>query len=1536
MNKRKLVAIICAAFFAVALLVAIFLFINKDPFEWSTEPTPTPTVKTEEYEYKVVEGSVMLVKYIGDKTDVKIPKEIDGVTVTAIGEGCFENSNITSLYVPLNVTVIKDNACLNAKKLVSIVFENENVLKNIGSNVVSGTLYESNTIALNRGMILWGNILVKAVSENNGIFIIPDNVDTLAPGALEDINAQAVRFPFNFDVIKASDINAVKGLEYIIISSKTTKFEGSNIFFDKKQYIKCYKDSNAEKFAAEYGYYYELLEEDNVWSYKLDSNDNIIITAYNGSSLNVRIPSYIDGKKVVCFGNGINSVVKNSNVRRVYFPKTVTSVSAMALNGVTAFSFAEFEDIAELNFVGKYAFDKTAFVSEANTENDVCVIGDILIKHLGKGHVQMPEGIKRIAECAFGENVTHITLPEGCVELSEGMLDDVKALQWIYIPNTVENIPNNLFSKHKSVLIECDATSSIAEYAKKNGLRCDAVFYWEYKLNESNKTAVLVKYTGKQRYVKIPSEINGYRVVEVLSVRNSTIRELYIPSSVTSIGDMFAYQLTELESVELENVNTIQNIGAQVFKGTAFEANNADKYGVLVIGKYAVGYIGRGDVILSDKVKIITDMLFYSSDVTGVRLSEACEVIGNRAFGKCENLKYVYISDSICKIGEFITDGSTNAVIQCHGASYAENFLKNNGYTYELADYEDWLYDIADGKATLVAYIGKEKRVVIPDNIHGYPVVCIGESCFTGREIEYVYIPSGVEKIGNYAFENVSTLKTVEFEKITALKYIGTKAFAGTQYIEDSVDSDGFLILNGILIKCTLKGNIVLPYTVKTISEGVFTGSDILSVKINEGCKIIRENAFYNVTSLEWMFIPESVYEVDNNAFSGLGDNVTLYSYGNTLAGDIAKKYGLASVIYDIEFTYSVENGNATLTKYNGTETKVIIPSFVNGYKVTAIAKDCFASCNMQWVYFPDTVTHIYDAAFGKQLTVAVFENAENLEYIDRNAFIGTMYETDLNAKNNGFSVIGGILIRCSAKGNVVFPDNITEIVGNAFVGSVKTITVNDGCKIINSSAFAGIWSVEWILIPSSVEKIGEKLISDPRIYFKCEAGSYAEKYCINSSYSYEIINADEYEWQYVIENGNVVLIKYRGEEAHVIVPYEIGGMPVVEISDGCFKNVKILRSVYISGNVKSIGNEAFYGTENMEMVMFADKSRITFIGYSVFENSGVIEYLADENGCVVINGILAAYCGGEDVIFSQNIISVAGKVFCNNDKIKTVVINPGCTAIGSEAFADANNTIEIFIPDSVRKIEDDSFNNDSEIVIKCYGNSYATDFARKYGYTTNIIKRDFEYTVKDGYVTLTKYTGSDKNVILPSIVEKYTVKYIGEGCFENMDIESVWISETIVSIECNAFRGCTNLKTVNFANEAGIKYIGEQAFRGTLFENMTGVDENNAVIINGILIRHFGSGEVIVSADVEGIAGGAFYDRQDVTKITISQGCKWISSNAFTQMHSLEYVVIPESVTSIEPDVFAQCGDSLCILCDSGSYAEQYAKDNGINYELK
>ncbi len=70
------------------------------------------------------------------------------------------------------------------------------------------------------------------------------------------------------------------------------------------------------------------------------------------------------------------------------------------------------------------------------------------------------------------------------------------------------------------------------------------------------------------------------------------------------------------------------------------------------------------------------------------------------------------------------------------------------------------------------------------------------------------------------------------------------------------------------------------------------------------------------------------------------------------------------------------------------------------------------------------------------------------------------------------------------------------------------------------------------------------------------------------------------------------------------------------------------------------------------------------------------------------------------------------------------------------------------------------------------------------------------------------------------------------------------------------------------------------------------------------------------------------------IKTVVIMNGVTNISSNSFKYCSMLKSITIPNSVISISNSAFEGC-ESLTIKCKSGSYAEKYAKLNGIRYQL-
>ena len=108
--------------------------------------------------------------------------------------------------------------------------------------------------------------------------------------------------------------------------------------------------------------------------------------------------------------------------------------------------------------------------------------------------------------------------------------------------------------------------------------------------------------------------------------------------------------------------------------------------------------------------------------------------------------------------------------------------------------------------------------------------------------------------------------------------------------------------------------------------------------------------------------------------------------------------------------------------------------------------------------------------------------------------------------------------------------------------------------------------------------------------------------------------------------------------------------------------------------------------------------------------------------------------------------------------------------------------------------------------------------------FATSDIYNDFEYTrqcERDGddcEINITKYTGSNSEVTIPSRISRSEVKIIGYAAFEgNTKITKVTIPEQIEIIGDKAFKGCTSLSEVNFERrgDSDLHKIGESAFEG-------------------------------------------------------------------------------------------------------------------------
>lgn len=183
--------------------------------------------------------------------------------------------------------------------------------------------------------------------------------------------------------------------------------------------------------------------------------------------------------------------------------------------------------------------------------------------------------------------------------------------------------------------------------------------------------------------------------------------------------------------------------------------------------------------------------------------------------------------------------------------------------------------------------------------------------------------------------------------------------------------------------------------------------------------------------------------------------------------------------------------------------------------------------------------------------------------------------------------------------------------------------------------------------------------------------------------------------------------------------------------------------------------------------------------------------------------------------------------------------------------------------------------------------------------------------------VTITKYTGTESTVILPSTINSWPVTKIGEDAFQdNTTITSVTIPASVTEIGSNAFAGCTNLTIVNYAGDWSNLTIQsgnpavQDAANAPLFD-FEFTPDNTAVIVTNYKYNG-AAADVTIPSRYQGkpvtTIGHAAFFNSAVTSVTIPDSVTSISDEAFINCPKLTNISIPNSVTYIGFSAFSSC----------------------------
>ena len=296
--------------------------------------------------------------------------------------------------------------------------------------------------------------------------------------------------------------------------------------------------------------------------------------------------------------------------------------------------------------------------------------------------------------------------------------------------------------------------------------------------------------------------------------------------------------------------------------------------------------------------------------------------------------------------------------------------------------------------------------------------------------------------------------------------------------------------------------------------------------------------------------------------------------------------------------------------------------------------------------------------------------------------------------------------------------------------------------------------------------------------------GDFEEKYLNPEDYCFETMEND---------TGLTITDYDKTCGKKIIIPQTINNKNVTKIGERAFW-YKNLMNIVIPDSVTIIESNAF---TNNQLTNVEISSSVTTIGGGAFANNQLTN-VEIPSSVTTIGGGAFANNQLTNIEIPLSVTTIESGTFDNN-KISNVNINASITSIGAYAFTN-NNIQDLIVPDTVTKLHCKSF--DDGVVnnrnMTCQETSASC-------FTT--------YTNNDDTITITDYDNTcDKDVIIPEKIDNKKITIIGSYAFENNQLTSVIIPDTVTDINRYAFHN-NKLAIIKFPTPSLLKSIGNSSF---------------------------------------------------------------------------------------------------------------------------
>ena len=553
---KKPLSIVLAALMLISVfaVVPISASANDDDYDYHDDYEDyygSDNIICGDYEYKKLkDGTISIEKYNGPEEEeekIKIPSELDGKKVTAIGDNAFDSKWwIIEVVIPDGVKLIGEQA-----------FSNGNIKKVTFPDSVTRICDEA----------FYKNESLTSVK-------LPDGVTSIGTAAFDTCESlESINIPDGVTRIESKTFYRCKSLKSITIPEgvksigdeafgycdtlkgvtipRNVESIGNSPFLESESLISINVDSNNTNYCSVDGILYNK-DKTELIQYPIGKEDESFTVPESVTSILRYAFSRCDNLQSVKISDGVKSIGEGAfwacdNLYNITIPDRVINIEKEAFE-FTAFYNADSNwDKGVVLYIGKhlivanggvlssysvkegtitlaeYAFYNCKYILSVELPDSVANISKSAFEASGVTSVNIPNSVTSIGRAAFHEcnNLTSITIPDGVTNIDAHAFQNCKSLTSIRIADSVTSIGENAFL----------CTAFYDDYSNWE----DGVLYIDHHLisaNYINYDDDTDNYISGEYVIK-----SGTKTIAYHAFAEHRLTSLTFPDSVENIGE---------------------------------------------------------------------------------------------------------------------------------------------------------------------------------------------------------------------------------------------------------------------------------------------------------------------------------------------------------------------------------------------------------------------------------------------------------------------------------------------------------------------------------------------------------------------------------------------------------------------------------------------------------------------------------------------------------------------------------------------------------------------------------------------------------------------------------------------------------------------------------------------------------------------------------------------------------------------------------------------------------------------------------------